>query len=561
MKKTFKIYALVLGIVLSASSCSKEYLQTTPDNMIETSSVFSTIDGAEAAVNGLCRLMTTKYTYADAGLNGEGSLQLYYGNYPGNNFQKCNYTSSSGLMNASYHMLLDSVYDYYPWSYYYRLILNANMIFENLDNLDEKQYGPEKSFIKAQALVIRAYSYFRLSELYCNRWIDTKPKKGEGWPYEEGNEVKYWEDYGGAQGVPLRLDSSTGDLACCALFQLKNQIYKDLEEAISRFKMCGIDRNPNEYFKPNINVAYGVFARAALTYQDFKKAAEMAHLARQGYKLMDNEEYMNGGFNEANNEWIWGTYDAVDQNVGGNSFFNYMASNGSGNYCRTYPSAISKELYEKIPATDIRRKLFLEPTEEECLKENGFDINTGRSTGMLAERAKKEYKDKLYWDSYDGTLMSNIYIYMQFKFQCTHLPGVGSVCIMRAAEMYYIEAEALCELGGHDTEVQEIMNELNAERDPEYRCSRTANLLKEEVFTYRCIDLWGEGFDWYDYKRTNREINRVDIASGGSFHEVFKINIKPSGRNKWTWVIPRKETDYNKLVVAVGETDEDIVDD
>lgn len=561
MKNIIKLSVVSFCVLLLGVSCSKDYLKTEPQNYIETSSVFSDIKGAQAALNGVCRLMTTTYSFSDGG-SGEGAMQLYYGNLPGNDFQKCNRTGMSGLINNGYHMLLDSVYDYYPWTYYYRLILNCNMILKNIKNVPVEN-AAEKDFVVAQALVIRAYSYFRLSELYCNRWADSY---GD-YEYDVLDETtgkpvkKTYHGYGAVQGVPLRLEPTTGDLACCGLWQLKDQIYEDLDNAIAKFKLCGIDRKPDEYFKPNLNVAYGVYAKAALTYQDWENAAKYAPLARQGFELMTNEEYVNGGFNSANSEWIWGTYDAIDQNLSSRSFFNYMASNGSASNCRTYPSAISKKLYELIPETDVRRGMYLEPTPEECLPENGFDIQTGRSTGILAERAKKEFKNKLYWDEMNGTLLSNVYIYMQFKFQTTHLPGVGCLCIMRAAEMYLIEAEALYNLGGNDTRIWSLLEELNQERNPGYTCDKTGEKLFDEIFLYRRIDLWGEGFDWYDYKRLSKNIDRVDIPSGGSFHDTFKITIDPKGRNKWTWVIPRRETDYNKLVVAVGETEEEIVDD
>ena len=203
---------------------------------------------------------------------------------------------------------------------------------------------------------------------------------------------------------------------------------------------------------------------------------------------------------------------------------------------RNYPLAISKELYDQIPATDVRRALWLEPTAEEAAELNA----AGRSTKKLYNRAFAEYGDKLYSTSL-------VYQYMQFKFQCTFYPGGGSFNIYRSAEMMLAEAEAQCHLG-NDSAAQSLLKQLNKAFDPEYDCTKTGADLLTEVKLYRRIDLWGEGFDWYDYKRWNEPIVRKSIADGGSFAAAFAVTINVGDGNKWTWKIPKRETDYNKLI-------------
>jgi hypothetical protein len=252
---------------------------------------------------------------------------------------------------------------------------------------------------------------------------------------------------------------------------------------------------------------------------------------------MSKDEYMDSGFSQPNNEWIWGVYEAEDQTIYYYSFFAYQGSNASSSMQRTYPLAISKELYNQIPTTDVRRALWLEPTAEEAAELNA----AGRSTGKLYTRAFKEYGSKLYSTSL-------VYQYMQFKFQCTFYPGGGSFNIYRSAEMILSEAEALCHLGGQDAKVQSLLKELNKNLDPSYNCTKTGAELLTEVKLYRRIDLWGEGFDWYDYKRWNEPIVRHNKANGGNFNDAFAVTIKVEDGNKWTWKIPKRETDYNHLV-------------
>ena len=549
MKNTIKFFALSL-ILLLTFGCSKEYLNTYPEYAVLKSDAFATTKTAAWAVNGLCRLQST--SHPNSGQNGEATIMLYYGNYPGQHFQKCNRTGLSYLMNQTYHLLLDNSYDIYPWYYYYKLILNANLILENVDGAK----GPdnEKEFIKAQALTFRAWSFFRLSELYCWRWQDSK---GD-YKYKDANgDVQTMTGvYGAIQGVPLRLESSTGDLACAYLREVRDQVYADLDQAIAYYKSCGIDRERNEYYKPNLDVAYAIYARAALTYaysgdpeSRWDDIIDFARLARKNYPRMSNTEYLESGFNKANDEWIWGTYDAPDENISTNSFYGYMASNGTTSNTVTYPSAISKELFDKIPATDVRRGCYLEPHPGEI--DVLYYPTTGRSVGPLAERAKREFGHKLYLDK-NGQLISSIYIYMQFKFQAAKLPAVGCVCVMRSAEMYYIEMEALYRKGGNEDLIRSLLNEVNQERNPAYNCTLTGSKLWDEVKLYRAFDLWGEGLDWFDMKRWRESISRKSLANGGSFHASFAKTIGPTAANRWTWIIPRRETDYNKAITVVG---------
>ena len=90
---------------------------------------------------------------------------------------------------------------------------------------------------------------------------------------------------------------------------------------------------------------------------------------------------------------------------------------------RTYPLAISKELYDQIPETDARRKMWLGPTPEEWAECNA----AGRSTGALYKRAFAEYGGKLYSTSL-------VYGYMQFKFQAAFMPGGGCFNIYRGED-------------------------------------------------------------------------------------------------------------------------------
>ncbi|MDR0574701.1 MAG: RagB/SusD family nutrient uptake outer membrane protein [Tannerella sp.] len=516
MKKILSI----LGIALLFLSCASDYLETVPQSSTGTSTIFESADNARLAINGICRLMVSQYLESQ-GMNGEGTIKTWYGNYPGNDFQKSNLSGWSPITNLDYTERATSTYAYYPWFYYYKLIGNANAIISNIDAAS----GPDgdKLFIKAQALTFRAYSYLMLSQLYCHRWKDS--------------------NNGASRGLPLRVDQSTGELPASTLAEVYQLIYNDLDEAIAGYKESEQSREKGDNYSPDLSVAYATYARSALTREDWTTAAGYAALARTDYPLMSNAEYVDGGFNTPNSEWIWSCYSASDQTLYYYSFFAYQGSNSSASVCRSYPCSISKELYNKIPDTDVRKGMFLGPKEGET-----YTTSSGRaSSGAMYNRAIADYANKLYETSY-------IFAYMQFKFTVTDQPGIGHVNNFRTAEMYLIEAEANCHLGGKDTETQNLLIALNktSGRNPDYACAKTGSDLLEEVKLYRKIELWGEGFDWFDYKRWKEPISRK-TEPDGSFHSAFAVTINPSDKNQWTWVYPAKEVDYNDALNAYLE--------
>ena len=502
-----KKYIVLLSIAaLGLTACDKDYLETKPEDKIDKEVILGSTNYAELAINGICRSMSKQYL-GTQGMNGEGTILNWYGTFTGNDAQKCNQTGWAALWNSTYHLRTSSIYLYYPWFYYYKMVSNANAVICSIDQATGTE--SDKAFLKAQALTFRAYSFFRLAQLYAHRWKD-----------EQGN----------TPGIVLRLDESTGDIPLSNLTETYAQIYKDLDEAISLYNKS--DRDREEYYQPGLDVAYAIYAKAALTREDWQNAAKYAALARDGHSLM-GAAYTDG-FHTPNNEWIWSVYDAEDQTIYYYSFFAYIGANSSAGACRNYPVAISKELIDQIPESDSRRWLYLVPSDEEYAECNA----AGRSTKKLYKRAKEEYKDRMYETSL-------VFAYMQYKFLVDFYPGGGSFPVIRAAEMYYTEAEANCHLG-KEAEAQQLLYEAVKPYDAEYtKSDKTGDDLLAEVKLYRRFDLWGEGNDWFDFKRWGDPIVRKTKAKGGSFHTTFAVTIKPEDGNSWTWAIPEKETDYN----------------
>lgn len=510
--KNIKILVISLVSLSLLGACSKSYLDTKPTNSANPEIIFATTANVEAAINGICKLMTIQYL-GTQGFNGEGTIKMYYGNYPGNDFF-VNLPGWSNLINSNYNENTSSSYCYYPWYYYYNLVGNANKVICNVEQAE----GDIKDikYLKAQALTFRAYAFTMLAQLYGNRWSDSND--------------------GATGAIVLRLDESTGSMPVSTLAQTYKQIYDDLDLAIKLYTESGRKRAPKEFFRPDINVAYATYARAAITRQDYATAATMAANAHKGYPLMDNKAYVDG-FSNPTSEWIWGSYGASDETLFFYSYHAYIAYNSSASAVRTYPKCISKELFNQIPATDIRKGLFLDP------KSFKYDAATGKADkdGKLEAAART-----LFPDIYST---STIYAYMQFKVKNNDQPGIGNLNHFRSSEMYLIEAEAKFFQNDEPGAIAALvaLNKTSG-RDPQYTCNKTGAELLKEIKKYRRLELWGEGFDWFDMKRWGDAIDRNDHTGGGNFITDLAVKIQPDAKNKWTWKIPLKESDYNDAI-------------
>lgn len=510
MKNILKISIAALSGVMFLASCSKDYMNTTPTSSTATPTIFESTENAALAINGICKLMTRQYL-GSQGFNGEGTVKMYTGEYPGDN---CfvNLPGWSAVINGTMHDNKTTIYNYYNWYYYYMLIGNTNAIILNID--DAKGAEAERQFIKAQALSFRAYSYMMLLQIYSVRWSDS--------------------NNGSADGVVLRLDTSTDEMPLSTMADCYKQIYDDLDEAIRLYTESGLAPDSKDNYSPNIDMAYATYARAALNRQDYATALDKAVKARENHPLMSNDEYKSG-FNTPNKEWIWSCYGSADETLFYYSYFANMAYNSSASMVRNYPRCINKDVYDRIPETDIRRGMFLDPK----------DYTYTKSTGV-AGKELTAYARTLYPDIYST---AKVYAYMQFKVSSTTQPGVGHLNNFRSAEMYLIEAEANYFLK-NEKAAQASLNTLTRDsgRDKEYNCTATGTALLDEIKLYRKIELFGEGFNWFDLKRWGDSLNRTSTEKGGNYITALAVSYSPQDRNNWTWVIPSKETDYNKLI-------------
>lgn len=482
------LFAL-LSLLIASTGCKKDYLQLNPPATQTPENIFSTTKNAMATINGIHRVLYRQWYGRQA--EGGQSGNMIYMDILGEDFVMT--ANANGWFISEYrwlgHRNESSAMVRYNYGFYYSIIGNANMIIANIDNA----VGPqdEIDLIKGQAYAYRAWCYFQMIQLFGERYV----KGGDN----------------SSLGLSLVLEPKTGSLPRNSVEEVYTQINADIDEAISL--LDGLSRPAKSHL--NVNVARGIKARVALTQQEWELAASFANQARQGFELMSREEYMEGFSDISNPEWIWGIRHRDDHPTYFYSFFAYLGDFSSTN-TRGNPKAIFSVLYDEISDTDIRKQLW-DPT--------GADPDFPLVDG--------------------GTRRA----YMTRKFRLAN-PGNsnGDLAFMRAAEMYLIEAEALARLGGaRENEAREVLYELAVARDPAYSLStNTGQDLIDEIMIQRRVELWGEGFRFYDLKRLNLPLNR----NGGNHDNSLAQKMQePAGTRNWVFLIPRAELEYTLGVV------------
>jgi hypothetical protein len=484
----YKLIILAIVMLLFSVSCKKDFLQTSPTNAVAVSEATANTKNGYAALNGIHRLMYSEYD--QQGQAGEGSNNIFR-DLMGEDIVYPLLNGSTGLIGFLQwvtHRDVNSPDLRYVYRFYYRIISNANVLINGIDNatgLDE-----DKKIIKGQALAYRAWAHFQLVQLWGKRYDSTtKPN----------NQL----------GVPLLTANTLESQPRATVEAVYTQVNKDLDDALPL--LAGYTRSGTAA-KSNIDesVVHGIKARVALTQQNWEIAATNAIAARAGYPLMDTAAYKSGFNNIENQEWIWGSRQIDDHNTFFSSYFAYISANFNSTVIRTQPRAINATLYNAIPATDIRKRM--------------WDL-TGATVPVPTGGAKVPYQNK------------------KFLAKSESL-SVGDVPYMRSAEMYLIEAEARARQG-QVIAARDALFTLAKNRNYNYILStNSGQALLDEIFFHRRIELWGEGFRFVDLKRTNSPLNRGGIPN--HLPLLIKVSNIPAGDKQWEWLFPSDEINANK---------------
>ncbi len=202
-------------------------------------------------------------------------------------------------------------------------------------------------------------------------------------------------------------------------------------------------------------------------------------------------------------------------------------------------------LYAQIPATDYRGDLILVDAP------STFDQwDAGENAGRFADSLTFVAAVATYRDIVDNSGSHNMVPYMHIKLSQSNGPTIDPMDVihMRASEMYLIEAEALARDG--NATAASVLFDLVSERDAAYVLStNTGTDLVDEILLQRRIELFIEGFRWFDMLR-NDEV--LDLAGSGADPDLYIEGMyqdRPSVNPEWVFKIPQREIDANTKIV------------
>ncbi len=524
MKTKYKIltFSLIFAISLGLSSCSEDFLQTVPTDSVSTEIALGSTDNMMLAINGIHRAM-----YAQNGLISA---------YAGQQFMipTAEYGASDALHSTTgngwhrarlqwdMHTSATRSDVEYVWFFNYNIIGSANNIINASEDL---QSSDDLNNILGQAYAYRAWAHFNLVRWFGKAYMVGNPSSDLGVPIMLATEPPY-------EG-----------LARSTVQQVYTQIKSDLEMAVTHFSDASDRPNISHL---NIDVAKGIAAQVFLTTGDWANAAKYAREARQGYSLMSEAQYKSG-FNSIDNpEWMWGSKMIQDQTSYFYSYFYYCSNNFNGSQNRSNPKFMNHELYDMMSETDYRRDLIL----KDC--PSTFDAwNKGENAGRYA--SSDEYKAAVaeYRAIVNNGSSHNMVPYLHIKLSQSDGPTITpmDVILMRAAEMYLIEAEALARQGQNGP-AQDVLFALVSERDAGYvKSTKTGQALVDEILVQRRIELFLEGHRCFDMLRNDEEL---DLTNSGADPDLYLQGMKqdkPSVNDDWLFQIPQREIDANLNMV------------
>jgi len=343
----------------------------------------------------------------------------------------------------------------------YDIINQTNLLLEFTDALPDATVA-EKNQIKAEALTIRAYTHFLLSEIYTQNYDYTADASHLGIVYSKASlneKLTYPERETVANTYAFIID--------------------DITTALNLYSDTTLLTGPSySYF--NRTSAKALLARVYLSKKDWKNAYDTANdiIANSGVTLVNSDNYVAQ----------WEQPDlpvseillefSIPRNEDGATSSSLSAAYGYTNLTSYGPYAASEDLVNLYESNDIRKQLFLTKSVPTIVNLQTVPLN------------------------YNFTK----------KFQ--NNPGYVA---FRLSEQYLIRAEAAIGLDNPD-QAREDINIIRARAKASLLTD--SNNISEALFLERRKEFCFEGHLFFDITRTKRDVSRND----GCISLVCSIN-------------------------------------
>ncbi len=540
MLKKIKLMLLVI-VAITITSCQDDFLDTKPTDAISAADAFATAENMQLVLNGLHRGLYAQLQTILPGGSSSRSGNHYWipigDNLAGGliHSASANNLGWRDEMQWNSHTVETSLTTELLWYHRYNIIASSNAIINRATDGTIPEDDRLREII-GQAYTYRAYAYLSLIQHYAKGYLIGSPSTDPG--------------------VPLLFSSDAPFTSAprSTVQEIYNQIALDLDTAISNFENATARPTGNAFDKSqlNIDVAYGLKARMALSTGDWQTAADAAIAARQNYPIMNEEDWKSGFNTTLLPEVIWGSNVITTETTFFRAYFYLMSNTFNGSQIRNNPKIADRRLVDAIPDTDYRKDVFL----VDAPNSNGSAAN---GEGSWDNNTNPLYTTEEEFDAAIASIKSeyglasghNTHPYMHFKMKQKNPGGTDpdDIIYMRSSEMYLIEAEAKT-MQNDISGAQEALRPLGEARDTAYDPTvfDTQEKLMDHIKFQRGLELWGEGFGYTDKIRWDEGIDHgADGGSGASevlYQDAFRQE-RPSVNNDWIFKIPQAEIDAN----------------
>lgn len=420
------------------------------------------------------------------------------------------------------------------WGTLYKTVYSSNNLLKSLNlNTDD----PQLLCYIAQAKAMRAWAYTNLVQLYCKPY-SVNPQ-APGIPVV----TELNEESGATTGIPR------GTVA-----DVYTQIISDLNDAITLLTSDGVygGRYDKRFVDPA--VACGLRARAYLLMGKGHEAALDADAAMQ---LADASEALvedveKPAFNSfAQRDFMWGIHIAENEAHGLYTFAGMMGSLTYGYAYAGQWRTINELLWDMIPDGDVRKGWWLNPYAYKPSPIAGrYGVGSSALDNYIVDNSMvtiEGYPAAAY-PALVGMPDYAVVKFAPYQDELMNTTGATDIPLMRFEEMILIKAEGLA-MEGMWTDakslIESFVNEYRwTDETARYTCAAASKEeMLDEIWFQRRIELWGEGFSYFDCLRLQKGIDR----RGGGFPQEAVYNI-PANDNIFQYMIPTRELEANILL-------------
>lgn len=363
------------------------------------------------------------------------------------------------------------------WAPHYRAIRNANVLLDNIENLD----SPKKELLKAEARFVRAASYIHL--------------------------------YSAFGPVPIR-KSELDELS------VPRPSVQDMQTFIETELLDIIDYLPRPgeeeaYGRATTGAVYGYLCKFYLNTKQWEKSAKAAQdlIDLNYYSLYDDYFQLFQVENERNKEFIWvkPTFPSADRATA-NDWMNAAFPVGFARDPRTglefrsnwiiFPSEyrLRDNFYNSFHTDDKRKDLII----------SSFINTSGETVNLLGNDNTRSFK---YWPDPNAAAQAH----------------GNDIPVIRYADILLSRAEALLELNGPNQESIDLINLVRGRANvPLLRLAdfSSTEFLREHLLKERGWELYSEGKRREDMIRMGVFISSAvarGITNAREYHVLFPI--------------------------------------